>query len=318
MNIKSLCLAVLLALGLTPNTQTYSFVYSYKNIAIAACATIAGVAITKIAYDHFFQLTDAQEFEQAIKLCNQSEALVDKMSETMDIEKSHPCNQLVILITDIGQRNHVKYPFYNYAYNIHLKINTLIEYEDRITSKKIHIFERKTKLSFAITNISEQETLTIKSAIEAYDFVLEELKINLHKVQALRIKLQKIKSYIIAQPQYIIEEQRKRIEELEKEVYYHQCPRYHTAPLWVHPQTTNHIYVHNTSITTPTHISQAGSQPTSEQELDVPTQNNAKTAPSTAGKTSDIIAETAAPKAELLLENDSWRDAFYDAGNTFN
>lgn len=251
MKLNSIALALLASLSITQHNSIHSMELSCKNVALAACATIAGVAVSKMAYDYFSALTDAQEFEQAMKLCEESEELINTVMATYGCHFTSTNWHEIPHITyhqfnPILNTPSVRYPLYSYVNRLEAVINQLIDREDTLAKTKAHIFERCAQLSTALASANHQERIAIQSSIEAYDFLLEELQKTLFDLKLKRKFLQSIKHAAVAHPQYVFEKQQLRIEELERKLidsylYSHQP----IAPLW-RPHPVHHVYIHTT------------------------------------------------------------------------
>lgn len=302
MKLKSLCLTLLVATSLISSTQSHSFDLSYKNIALVAGASIAGIAAGKIAYDYFFALTDAQEFENAIKLCEQSQELMSSIDQTY----AHPTSVM----------GSTRYPLTSYAHTIQANINTLIGHENKLIETKIQIFERRAKLLVALTHASIEESTGIKSSIESYDFAIQELQSTTKNLKSCRKNLQKIKLRVTAHPQYIIEQQQLRIEELEKQALYNLnrlscCPSI-VKYSW-EPST---VYVHNTHITNTTTVQQES--PACPSRVMVTPSAPEPQDLDTATPCSQPTQEYDPKKKIKPTEDEVWRDRFCDIGDNFN
>lgn len=210
MQLKIICLTLLASIGFSSVHTVHSITFSCKNIAIAAGALVAG----KIAYNYFFTCTDAQEFEQAIQLCERNESYIKTMHDLYrkEIEglykhTSYSSDHMIPFITT----QYVQYPFSLYASRLQKHITDLMSQENTLSVKIIHIFERRAQNVLSLANASHTQEASLNSYIEGYDFALEELKEHFKTTQSLRKELQKIKHLVVTHPQYTIEQDQKKL-----------------------------------------------------------------------------------------------------------
>ena len=322
MKLKAFFLASLASLSISHTSPSHSMDLSCKNIAIAACATIAGITVSKMAYDYFFVLTDAQEFDQAIKLCEQGEVLINAVDciygcqfGIIDCDETHHFtnfNQVPVNASPCA-----RYPFFAYVNSLEKTIDKLINHEDILSSTKIHIFERRMKLIISLAHTSPEESISIKSSIEGYDFVLEEIQNTVQKLKLKRKLLQAIKRSAIAHPQYIIEKQQVRIEELERRLHSYPYATHTTVYAWDQPRSINHVYVHNTHINNTTHTINS-SAPEAPVNSTNPSSQQASPDAQSSADNEDRLKKLNPTQKQSAQEDNNLRDRLYDVGDSFN
>ncbi len=305
---------------------------SGRNIALTACAAIAGIAVSAAAYDYFFSPTDEQEFSQAMHLCEQCEELI------FSIDRSY---ESTVALAGLGKEHYkpyhdympydnqawhaisagnIRYPFLTYVNTLGKSIQDLLRYEDTVNQTRTRIHERRMKLLRATAQADCHESMIMESAIESYDFALQELQSVGKILKSKRKDLQKIQQWVMTSTQYIIEQQQARIEELEKKlsnsyIYATHSP---TTTWYNTPQPTRHLYIHNTHTT---HITG-----TIHHNVDNPDTN------ASAGAEQVAHPQPSAPSAQDIelkkkinvaqnsttQQDDVWRDRFSDIGDNFN
>jgi hypothetical protein len=248
MKLHALCLIFLLSLGLMSSHQAHGFDSATKNGVLIGCAAIAGIGLGAIAYDYFFSLTDEQEFGQAITLCEEAEKAFEGIQLVYTSELTAIQNSCLYQNPkQVVRLECVRFPLYLYVRTIESNVDHITSYEEKIAAKKIHLFERRAQLITSLVKLSEQESIAIRSAIEGYDFALDQLADMHQNLKKMISFLRQLKNSITNCSAYIIEAQQIRIEQLQGQLATNQFNSFHQkATRNNEPHITNVVYVYNT------------------------------------------------------------------------
>jgi hypothetical protein len=243
-----------------------------KQFALIIGATVGCGLLIKWAYNYFKELTDLQEIEVALSLCEkatvlqneiaftyQKEALIVAPVKDVSIGNKYTTgtNILSLLRPEILAKN-CNRPYYDYIKVLDRKMDNLKTTSQELAKKKIQLFERKFKL-----HNGKNKKLTPQEIIELtafYESTITKVESVINDNQNLRSMLLEIHTHVVNSAEYQHEFALARIEELEREIeqlkwdrwtYAHSahssCCSHDTYSTWnqpVQPSVTQ-VHIHN-------------------------------------------------------------------------
>ncbi len=195
-----------------------------KGVIITGAA-VAGAWVAKKTYDYFFELSDLQEIERALRLIEKNTAFEKKMAFAYHNEqqmiyatlhatpKNYDDATIVTFLKNKATSKFTHHPYYNYALQLKKDIKQTKEKQQELAETKLRLFERKLRL-LKLDDITQEQKASL---ISQYNEVIQKIDTIHDIMQELHYGLQEIRAYMIHTIEYKLELKQEQIEILQQE-----------------------------------------------------------------------------------------------------